>query len=459
MKISLNINTKLFNEAYLPLLHTDYDYEIYFGGGGSGKSRFVAQKKLLRCLQQSYYRLMYCRKVADTIRYSQFQLFKDLIQEWKLNDYFQVKESTMEIICVNGNSMLARGLDDIEKVKSIEGITDIWVEEATEITENDFDALDIRIRTLKGPLRYTLTFNPVDENHWIKKRFCPEESEGIQHYTYTVTAFNDVINENISLTYSLLHTTYQDNRFLPIKYVAKLEALSKTNPNYYRVYKLGKWGKTEVKRPYCYNFDEKKHVSKEAVFSIHKRVYLSLDFNVEPFVCTARHQWFDKEGHHWHVFKQFVLEKDGDVYRMAQAIKDYFPRETLTSLIITGDAMQKKREITQVNNLDGWKIICKELGISTSSSRFQVPKSNPSVKNNRFLVGAVHSIHPDYKIHPDCTLLINEMQFTEADEEGDIIKTSRKNENQRADALDTERYAINSWMFDFIDHPKKYGVK
>jgi hypothetical protein len=56
-------------------------------------------------------------------------------------------------------------------------------------------------------------------------------------------------------------------------------------------------------------------------------------------------------------------------------------------------------------------------------------------------------------------LLINEIQFTEADEEGGINKKSRAKESQRADALDCGRYAFSTWLPDFVDRPQKYGVK
>ena len=51
MEIKLNIKKKVFNDVYFPYLR-DYShkYEIYYGGSGSGKSYFIAQKLLIKAL-------------------------------------------------------------------------------------------------------------------------------------------------------------------------------------------------------------------------------------------------------------------------------------------------------------------------------------------------------------------------------------------------------------------------
>jgi hypothetical protein len=138
---------------------------------------------------------------------------------------------------------------------------------------------------------------------------------------------------------------------------------------------------------------------------------------------------------------------------MCDRIKESFDKMTISGMYFTGDAMQRKREITQRNNIDGWRIMKKELNIS--DTRLQVPRSNPKVSENRHLVNAVLSYHNDFIIHPSCSLLINEMQYTEADEEGSIIKKNRNNENERADCLDGLRYSINTWLSDFIERIRR----
>jgi hypothetical protein len=431
--ISVNIKDKrLFNEAYLPFLTTDYDYEIYWGGGGSGKSQFIVQKYLIKCMQQPYFRLLYCRKVADTIRMSSFQLFKDVIFEWGLNDLFHVKESTMEIICANGNTMQARGLDDIEKVKSIAGITDVWVEEATECQQDDIDQLDLRVRSAKAKIQYIISFNPIDERHWIRTRYFSDEVEHNKHYVSTKTF--EVLGKPETLTISYLHTTYQDNRFLPSKYIAKLEAMAFSNPNYHRVYKLGKWGKPDVQRPYIHNFSYDKHVSQIALYNPRMpNVHIAIDFNLEPFVCLMNHTWIDAQGMHKHWFDEIVI-KNGDFEEMARRIQSKLTPQQLASALYTGDATGHNRRLDVRPNVSAWKQMQSLLNIP--DARLKVRKANPSVADTRPLINLIFSLHPDMKFYKGMSLTINELQYTEADPEGGILKKDRNKMEQRADGLD-----------------------
>ena len=284
-KVNINFRKELFNDVYIPYLSTNYDYEVYWGGSGSGKSVFIAQKQIIKCLKNPYYRLIYCRKTAESIRDSQFQLFKDVITDFGLWDFFSAKESTMDIICVNGNMMLAQGLDKIEKIKSIQEPTDIWVEEATDCEQRDIEQLGLRIRTKKvEKVQYILSFNPIDKNHWINKYFFPEGSENNKAYTYTKNTLDEVSGKQISLSYLLLHTTYLDNKFLPDAYKARLDELINTNPVYYQVYKLGLWGKIQRGGEFYKKFDRVKHVKKLS-YNHSAPLHISFDFNVQPY-CT-----------------------------------------------------------------------------------------------------------------------------------------------------------------------------
>src|SRR5699024_11467616 len=62
-----------------------------------------------------------------------------------------------------------------EKLKSITfpkgELTDIWIEEASEILEEDFNQLDVRLRGKGAHKQMVLTFNPVSVLHWLKLRF------------------------------------------------------------------------------------------------------------------------------------------------------------------------------------------------------------------------------------------------------------------------------------------------
>jgi PBSX family phage terminase large subunit len=416
------------NNAYIPLFGIQSRYLVLWGGSGSGKSVYASQKIVTRLITENRHRFLCIRKVATTLRSSVYQRFFDLIHDLGLLSEFDINKTEMRFTHrPTGNEILMVGLDDVEKLKSIEGITGVWVEEATELNESDFDQIDLRLRgeTLNYK-QIILSFNPIDESHWLKKRFFDSAPEN----AYT------------------LRTTFKDNHFIDDEYRRVLEQKASVSPNLYRIYYLGEWGKEDIESPYCYNFKREKHISDRAIYNPLLPVHFSIDFNVEPFICIASHKWIDSKGYHAHYFKEFVIEKNGDVYKMIDLIKGTFDLRALSMCLFTGDAMQRKREITQRNNIDAWRIIDQQLNLGR---RLLVPKSNPSVKENRHLVNAVLAFHPDIIINPECKKLIYDMQFVEADADGDIIKKNRNKEEQRADALDCFRYDINTHLRNFIE--------
>lgn len=208
------------NEAYREATKNTARHRILYGGAGSGKSHFVAQETVLRMLQHPEASYLGIRKTAKSIRHSMFQLMADVILDADLGHLFRVNKSEMAIFCKTGARFITSGLDDVEKLKSISGINRIWVEEASEISEEDFNQLNLRLRG-NCPLGYqmTLTFNPISELHWLKKRFF---DQGTDAY--------------------VLKTTYKDNKFLDEAYIRTLKRLEKEDYQYFRIYALGEWG-------------------------------------------------------------------------------------------------------------------------------------------------------------------------------------------------------------------------
>ena len=211
------------NDTFLPLLWDTHRFLILKGGGGSGKSIFAGRKILERATTEPGHRILVCRKVGRTLRHSCFEQLVDQCYEFYADSVDAVLHGDMEIRFKNGSRIFFSGLDDVEKLKSIFDITMIWVEEASEITEADFNQLDIRLRT-KFPyyLQMILTFNPIAITHWLKKRFFDRQDPDARVH----------------------ESTYKDNRFLIEVARRRLEAFKETDEYYYMVYCLGQWGVT-----------------------------------------------------------------------------------------------------------------------------------------------------------------------------------------------------------------------
>lgn len=223
MKINLQLSRSIFNDAYFPLLF-DYThrYEVYYGGAGSGKSVFIAQKLVAKACA-SKRKVLVIRKYGTTLKDSVYDLVKSTLSKWGLMQYVTKNESTYTLTLPNGSVFLFKGMDDSEKIKSITDITDIWVEEGTELSEDEYTQLDLRLRALAGDLQLIISFNPVSKANWVYTRWFHEDAE---------------VDE---ATTRILKTTYKDNRFLPAEYVAALEEKQRSNPTYYRIYALGEF--------------------------------------------------------------------------------------------------------------------------------------------------------------------------------------------------------------------------
>lgn len=226
-----------FNPIFKDVNQTTKRYRAVKGSAGSGKSVNVAQEYILKLSDPKYKgaNLLCVRKVAESNRYSTFAELKaaiNTIYGSKADRYWYVNESAMTLRSrVTGNEVIFRGIfhdKDREKLKSINfatgKLTWIWIEEATELYEQDIDILDDRLRgILDNPNLYyqiTLTFNPVSSQHWIKRKFFDYKDD--ETFTH--------------------HSTYKDNRFIDEGYYRRMERRKIQDPEGYRVYGLGEWG-------------------------------------------------------------------------------------------------------------------------------------------------------------------------------------------------------------------------
>lgn len=211
----------LANKIFYPCFWDKSRYLVLYGGAGSGKSVFAAQKMVVRCLSEAKHRFLVIRKVGTTLRNSCFAEIQNIISTWGLSELFNINKTDMEITCKNGNKIIFCGLDDVEKLKSISGITSMWVEEASELEQQDLQQLDLRLRgKTEHYKQIMITFNPISILHWLKTYFFDTKRDGTK----------------------TLHSTYKDNRFIDDEYKAVLEGMKDVDEYYYNVYCLGLWG-------------------------------------------------------------------------------------------------------------------------------------------------------------------------------------------------------------------------
>lgn len=222
------------NPCFKEVNRSDKRYIVMKGSAGSGKSVDTAQNYILRLLNDKGRNLVCIRKSDITNRDSTYAELTGAIYRMfgmAAEQYWGIKQSPLQITCkANGNQIIFRGVNDEkqrEKLKSITfqkgKMTDVWIEEATELTQADFEIIDDRLRGELPPGQFyqiRMTFNPVNKNHWIKK------------------VFFDIPDPN-TLTH---HSTYLMNRFIDEAYKARMERRKLVDPEGYRIYGLGEWG-------------------------------------------------------------------------------------------------------------------------------------------------------------------------------------------------------------------------
>ena len=205
-------------------------YRVCKGSRASKKSKTTALNFISNMMKYKGANLLVVRKTYRTLKDSCFTELKWAIHRLGVDAWWQIKESPLEMTYVpTGQKIYFRGLDDPLKVTSITvdvgQLCWMWIEEAYEVTkESDFDMLDESIRgASEGDLykQITLTFNPWNERHWIKKRFFdhPEDPDILA-----------------------LTTNYMCNEWLDAADLAVFERMKRENPRRYRVAGLGDWG-------------------------------------------------------------------------------------------------------------------------------------------------------------------------------------------------------------------------
>ena len=271
------VDPAVINEVYQPHLQNMARTQIFYGGSGSGKSVFLAQRAVIDLMNGGRNYLV-CRQVGRTIRRSVFNEIEKVITRWKVGHLFTANKSEMIITCQNGYQILFAGLDDTEKIKSITPargvITDIWIEEATETEPNSLKQLRKRQRGGREdtPKRFVMSFNPILKTHHIYQDY------------FAPLGWADDQDEYTSDDLTILKTWYVHNDFLTQDDIADLE--QEKDGYYYQVYTLGNWG---VLGDVIFTNWEVKDLSGKQEDFVNHRHGLDFGFSSDPAAIVASH--------------------------------------------------------------------------------------------------------------------------------------------------------------------------
>jgi phage terminase large subunit len=230
----------------------DWDYETYLGigGYGSGKSYHFAFKIILKLLEEKRKALI-VREVYDTIQESCYDLICEILDDMDLlsTDIVEFRRKKNKVLALksplrfrfpNGSSIIFKGMDNPAKVKSINGVSIVWLEECSEIKYDGYKELLGRIRTPKDSMHFLLSCNPIGRDNWVYRHFFSRlNDEGLEEVIVPEDKFYEkkcIVKNGVYYH----HSTADDNPWLPWQYLKRLNDLKDYD---YHLYMVARWGR------------------------------------------------------------------------------------------------------------------------------------------------------------------------------------------------------------------------
>ena len=457
---------------------------ILFGGSSSGKSFSVAQCFLLMLIAEGA-NMLVMRKVGATIKDTIYASFKAAAASLGITELFQFKDGVRTIKCLlNGAEIIFKGLDDSEKIKGLESIKRVFMEELNEFEEQDYKQMKLRLRGMSGQ-QIIGAFNPIKETHWIKKRvFDIEQWHDVPMEIELNGAklpleLTQVKSIRMNAPKTFMHkrtgeitehpsdmvaiqTTYLNNfwvigspdgtyGYYDEQCIATFEHDRIHDPDYYNVYALGEWGVIRSGSEFFGSFNRGLHTA-ECRFNPDLALHISVDNNVLPYISYTFWQIDYSNDITIRQVDEITAESPNNTARKSALLVARKLKELGVSRIyLHGDASTRN-----ASTIDDQKRSFLDLVISTLQSEGIevtdcVGHKNPSVPMSGEFINAIFE-----RIVPGITILIGEhcsasvedYMSVQKDENGAILKTKVKNKitmqtyEQYGHLSDTFRYVI-----------------
>lgn len=298
INISIKHPSRVFNKHIFDKLN-DYSTftEVHYGGASSGKSHGVIQKVVYKACQNWKHprKILFLRKVGATVYDSIFEDVKQCLEAWGLLDSCKVNNSAYRIELPNGAQFIFKGLDNPEKIKSIKGVSDVVMEEASEFTLDDYTQLTLRLRDKKHKYKQIyLMFNPVSKVNWTYNAFFIKKPKNTVVY----------------------HTSYKDNRFLDKVTIENIEELANRNEAYYKIYALGEFATLDK---LIFPKYEKRIINKDNISNL--KSYFGLDYGFINDPSAFMHVKIDEQNKVLYIVEEYV-RKNLTNDKIANAIID-----------------------------------------------------------------------------------------------------------------------------------------
>lgn len=462
---------------------------VLYGGSSSGKSFSVAQFFAILAFYEGC-NMLVMRKVGASIEKTIYADFKAAINGIEgLAECCRFKQNS--IVFNDGGKIDFSGLDDPEKIKGISQYKRVFLDELSEYDETDFKQIRLRLRGQEGQ-QIVAAFNPISEEHWIKKKWFDRETW--KDIPMALTIGNETLPQELCAVKSVrmnseklilnpntgeydrhapdtivIQSTYLNNFWVvgspDGKYgyydqqaIATFENDRINDPDYYQVYALGEWGHIRTGAEFFPSFN-RGVVCGKFKYNPELPIHISMDSNVLPYVTAT---FFQKEYKHDDVqqvtqIDELPIESPNNSARKAAKVIAGRLREYgyADKVYLHGDASGKSANTIDDNNRSFFDLVIDELEHEGFEVEDCIGNKNPSVATTGEFINAVWDGRVPgvaIRIDNDCTVSIDDYQAVQKDENGAIAKqkvtnpvTKQKYEAQ-GHVSDTLRYIAHDLL-------------
>jgi PBSX family phage terminase large subunit len=431
------INITVSRDKFLPCYHhliddpEVFDIDFLWGGRDNGKTRQIAQMGIIECMSNPKFRGLLIRKTYNTVSESMVGMIKIVVENWGLQQFFKFTTSPLEIKCINGGAFYGRGLDDVQKIKSFANPSWAWLEEANQITADDFIVILTSLRSNEGKVKTYFSFNPECDvtytDFWLWQDWFSHTEEKNFKWVREIDTPKGKIEFKVRST----HGTYKDNPYCSDERIALYESYrtSKNNAYYYNVFTLGNWGFRKPGNPFYKCFDTNLHtIDFNLIPGLKQRGFtycVSCDNNVSPYVSVQL--WMiDKVGKALLQIGELpCIAPNNTAAKAAMELVKYLDREDYNDIInVFGDPSANARSTTDDN---GRSFFDKFIGVLENAGFKvvdRVGKSAPSItQSGAFINEILETQYLGWKIfiNKTCYKSIEDYLMVPEDVDGGII--------------------------------------
>lgn len=433
---------------------------VLYGGSSSAKSYSVAQMFILAAYSEQTNHLV-MRKVGASIEKTVYADFRSAVNGIDgMADKVRFKQNSI-VFVETGTRIDFCGLDDPEKIKGISNYKRVFLDELSEFEEEDFKQIRLRLRGMEGQ-QIVAAFNPISEEHWIKKKLFDIEQwhdipmrvtlsgyqlppELCQVKSVRMNSEKLILNPNTG-EYDrhapdtiVIQSTYLNNFWVvgspDGKYgyydqqaIATFEHDRINDPDYFQVYALGEWGHIRTGAEFFPSFNRGVVCGK---FSYNSTlpIHISMDSNVLPYVTAT---FFQKEYKPDDVqqvtqIDELPIESPNNSARKAAKVIAKRLREYgyTDKVYLHGDASGKAANTIDSENRSFFDLVIDELEHEGFEVVDNIGSKNPSVATTGEFINAVWDgriPNVAIRIDNDCSVSIDDYQAVQKDENGAMAK-------------------------------------